>query len=165
MGEVYLSRDTQLERPVALKILPAEMASDAERMRRFTQQAKSTAALNHPSIAHIYEIGESNGTHSIAMEYVDGVILRQKIHREKGPLPKLLRYLQQSAEALAKAHAAGIVHRDFKPDNIMVARDGAPRFSISNWPNSWTAMNLTLLRVMIQVNSGRQGFRSILRRV
>jgi Tol biopolymer transport system component/tRNA A-37 threonylcarbamoyl transferase component Bud32 len=124
MGEVYLAHDTQLERAVALKVLPAKVASDAERMRRFTQEAKSAAAINHPSIAHIYEIGESDGIHFISMEYVDGETLREKIHDEKAELRKLLYYLQQTAEGLSKAHAAGVVHRDLKPDNIMITRDG-----------------------------------------
>ncbi|MGI8639023.1 MAG: protein kinase domain-containing protein [Pyrinomonadaceae bacterium] len=123
MGEVYLAHDTKLERSVALKVLPSDVASNEERMRRFTQEAKAAAALNHPNIAHIYEIGESGGTRFIAMEFVDGVTLYEKIHREKTPLRKLLKYLMQTAEGLAKAHAAGIVHRDLKPDNIMIARD------------------------------------------
>ncbi len=123
MGEVYLADDTKLERSIALKILPSDVASNEERMRRFTQEAKAAAALNHPNIAHIYEIGETDGAHFIAMEYVDGVTLNEKIHREKTPLGKLLKYLTQVAEGLAKAHAAGIVHRDLKPDNIMIARD------------------------------------------
>ena len=123
MGEVYLARDTKLERSVALKILPFEVASNAERMRRFTQEARAAAALNHPNIAHIYEIGAAGDTHFIAMEYIDGVTLTDKIHREKTPLGKLLKYLTQVAEGLAKAHAAGIVHRDLKPDNIMIASD------------------------------------------
>ncbi len=123
MGEVFLAEDTRLNRKVALKILPADVAHDAERMRRFIQEAEASAALNHPNIAHIYEIGESNGTRFIAMEYVDGVTLHEKIHAEKTPLRKLLKYLVQTAEGLAKAHAAGIVHRDLKPDNIMIARD------------------------------------------
>src|SRR5881409_2136448 len=124
MGEVYLAQDTKLDRKVALKILPGEVASDHERMRRFTQEAKAAAALNHPNIAHIYEIGESQGTHFIAMEFVDGVTLRAKIHRHQAPLAKLLKYLTQVAGGLAKAHSAGIVHRDLKPDNIMVTGDG-----------------------------------------
>jgi eukaryotic-like serine/threonine-protein kinase len=136
MGEVYLAHDTQLERTVALKVLPAAVASDAERMRRFTREAKSAAALNHPAIAHVYEIGEAGGAYFIAMEYVEGVTLREKIHREKTPLPKLLRYLQQAAEALAKAHAAGIVHRDLKPDNIMVTREGHAKVPTSASPSS-----------------------------
>jgi serine/threonine-protein kinase len=124
MGEVYLAQDTKLDRKVALKILPADLAANQDRMRRFVQEAKAAAALNHPNIAHIYEIGESEGTNFIAMELVDGVTLREKIHRDKTELRKLLRYLQHTAEGLAKAHAAGIVHRDLKPDNIMITRDG-----------------------------------------
>ncbi len=124
MGEVYLAQDTKLDRKVALKVLPAELASNHDRMRRFTQEAKAAAALNHPNIAHIYEIGEHEGTNFIAMEFIDGETLREAIHRRKTDLAKLLRYLQHVAEGLAKAHAAGIVHRDLKPDNIMISRDG-----------------------------------------
>src|SRR5207244_2732845 len=123
MGEVYLAQDTKLDRKVALKILPGEIASNHDRMRRFTQEAKAAAALNHPHIAHIYEIGEDDGVNFIAMEFIEGVTLRDKIHREHADLRRLLRYLQQVAEGLAKAHAAGIVHRDLKPDNIMITRD------------------------------------------
>jgi len=123
MGEVYLASDTKLGRSVALKFLPSDVASDKERMRRFIQEAKAAATLNHPNIAHIYEVGETGDTHFIAMEYVDGVTLGDKIHRERAPLGKLLMYLTQVAAGLAKAHAAGIVHRDLKPDNIMIARD------------------------------------------
>jgi eukaryotic-like serine/threonine-protein kinase len=124
MGEVYLAEDTRLHRKVALKVLPAEVASNQDRMRRFEQEATVAAALNHPNVAHIYEIGEYDGVHFIAMEFVDGVTLRQKIHRERTELRKLLRYLQQVAEGLAKAHSAGIVHRDLKPDNIMITGEG-----------------------------------------
>src|SRR5215813_14626870 len=93
-------------------------------MRRFEQEATAAAALNHPNIAHIYEISESEGVNFIAMEFIDGQTLREKIHHERTELRKLLRYLQQLAEGLAKAHAAGIVHRDLKPDNVMITRDG-----------------------------------------
>src|SRR6266508_3090281 len=124
MGEVYLAEDTRLRRNVALKILPAEVASDQDRMRRFDQEAQAAAALTRPNVAHIYEIGEHEGVHFIAMEYVDGLTLRKEIHRERTELRKLLRYLQQVAEGLAKAHAAGIVHRDLKPDNVMITADG-----------------------------------------
>src|SRR6267378_4096501 len=123
MGEVYLAQDTKLDRKVALKILPADVGTNRDRMERFVREAKSAAALNHPNIAHIYEIGESDGTHYIAMEFIDGETLRHKIHREKAPLPKLLKYLTQVEQGLSKAHAAGIVHRDLKPDNIMITRD------------------------------------------
>src|SRR5438552_465498 len=124
MGEVYLAQDTKLDRKIALKTLPAELAGNSDRMRRFVQEAKAAAALNHPHIAHIYEIGEHEGVHFIAMEFVDGFTLRQLIHEKQTDLPKLLRYLQHAADGLAKAHAAGIVHRDLKPDNIMVTREG-----------------------------------------
>src|SRR5437016_9289679 len=138
MGEVYLAEDMQLRRRVALKILPREVGSNKDRMRRFTQEAQAAAALNHPHIAHIYEIGssptvrEGSGTsstagaetHFISMEFVDGLTLRQLIHEQHTDLAKLLRYLQHAADGLAKAHASGIVHRDLKPDNIMVTRDG-----------------------------------------
>src|ERR1041384_5578275 len=124
MGEVYLAQDTSLNRKVALKVLPAELASNQDRMRRFKQEATSAASLNHPNIAHIYEVGEVNGYNFIAMEYVDGTTLRNKIHHEPEELSKLLRILQHVAEGLAKAHDAGIVHRDLKPDNVMITSDG-----------------------------------------
>src|SRR3981081_3758617 len=123
MGEVYLAQDSKLDRKVALKILPADLAANQDRMRRFTQEAKAAAALNHPNIATIHEIGESDGVNFIAMEFIDGATLREKIHQEQTDLRKLLRHLQHVAEGLAKAHAAGIVHRDLKPDNIMITRD------------------------------------------
>ncbi len=144
MGEVYLAEDTKLDRKVALKVLPSEVAANQDRMRRFVQEAKAAAALNHPNIAHIYEIGEAGSSptpgsptgqpgwggtvrervHFIAMEFIEGTTLREKIHREHTDLIKLLRYLQHVAEGLAKAHAGGIVHRDLKPDNIMITLDG-----------------------------------------
>lgn len=124
MGEVYLAEDTQLHRKVALKVLPAKVAAHHDRMRRFKQEATAAAAFNHPNIAHIYEIAEADGVNFIAMEYIDGVTLREKIHLAQTELSKLLRYLQNVAEGLAKAHAAGIVHRDLKPDNIMITSDG-----------------------------------------
>src|SRR5262245_16765193 len=92
MGEVYLAEDTDLRRQVALKILPPDVASNQDRMRRFKQEAQAAAALNHPNIAHIYEIGESDGVNFIAMEFIDGVTLRQKIYRKKGSLAELLKY-------------------------------------------------------------------------
>ncbi|HEU5237782.1 MAG TPA: serine/threonine-protein kinase, partial [Pyrinomonadaceae bacterium] len=124
MGEVYLAQDTSLARKVALKILPAGVAANQERMRRFVQEAKSAAALNHPNVAHIYEIGEADGVNFIAMEFIEGRTLRELIHSRQTDLAKLLRYLQHVAEGLAKAHGAGIVHRDLKPDNIMITREG-----------------------------------------
>src|SRR6266849_10921053 len=97
MGEVYLAQDTTLDRTIALKILPADLAANQDRMRRFTQEATAAAALNHPNIAHIYEIGEHDGTNFIAMEFVDGLTLRELIHERQTDLRKLLRYLQHVA--------------------------------------------------------------------
>ena len=91
MGEVYCAQDTRLDRKVALKILPVHLATHRDRMERFIREAKSAAALSHPNIAQIYEIGEHDGTHYIAMEFVDGVTLREKIHNEQTQLRKLLR--------------------------------------------------------------------------
>jgi serine/threonine-protein kinase len=123
MGQVYLAQDTRLDRKVALKLLPSEVAKDQARLRRFVQEAKAAAALNHPNIAHIYEVGEADDTHFIAMEFIDGETLAKKIRRHD-PLSTLLKYLSQAAEGLSKAHSAGIVHRDLKPDNIMITSDG-----------------------------------------
>src|SRR2546430_9303214 len=125
MGEVYLAQDTKLDRKVALKILPAEVAADRNRMDRFVREAKAAAALNPPNIAHIYEIGQHDGLNFIAMEFIDGRTLREYLH-DSNPeeMPRVLRHLQHVAEGLARAHAAGIVHRDLKPDNIMITRDG-----------------------------------------
>jgi serine/threonine protein kinase len=124
MGEVYLAHDPALDRSVALKILPVDLAAKKDRMERFVREAKAAAALNHPNIAHIYEIGESDGIYFIAMEFVDGDTLRQTIHGRQFDLKKLLRHMQKVAEGLSKAHLNGIVHRDLKPDNIMVTHDG-----------------------------------------
>jgi serine/threonine-protein kinase len=124
MGEVYLARDKQLDRAVALKILPADLVSNPDRMRRFVQEAKAAATLNHPHIAHIYEIGQAEDVNFIAMEFIEGQTLKDKIHLDQIELGKVLRYLQQVAEGLDKAHTAGIVHRDLKPENIMITPDG-----------------------------------------
>jgi len=124
MGEVYLAEDSRLDRLVAVKILPAEFAQSPDRMGRFVREAKAASALNHPHIAHIYEVGESEGFNFIAMEYVEGVTLRDKIHVERASLRTLLKFLGQVADGLAKAHSVGVVHRDLKPDNIIVSNDG-----------------------------------------
>src|SRR3954465_2267323 len=107
MGEVYLADDTRLGRRGALKVLPAEVAANEDRMRRFIQEAKAAAALNHPNIAHIYEAGDAVGVSFIAMDFIDGQTMTDGL-RGLVDLPKVLRYLQHVAEGLAKAHAAGI---------------------------------------------------------
>ncbi len=124
MGEVYRARDSRLRREVAVKVLSAALASDAERRKRFEQEARSASALNHPNIVTIYDIGSSDTTVYIAMEVVEGRTLREILH--EGPLStkRLLEIAFQIADGLAKAHAAGIVHRDLKPENVMITRDG-----------------------------------------
>ncbi|HEX6733110.1 MAG TPA: serine/threonine-protein kinase, partial [Pyrinomonadaceae bacterium] len=126
MGEVYLAEDIRLDRKVALKILPANVASKRHRMKRFVQEAKAASALNHPNIITIYEIDETDSGQFIAIEFIDGKTLRQRL-RLKQPQMKLGEILDvaiQSARALSAAHEAGIVHRDIKPENIMIRRDG-----------------------------------------
>ncbi|MBA3601833.1 MAG: serine/threonine protein kinase, partial [Acidobacteria bacterium] len=119
MGEVYLAEDTRLERRVALKFLPATFAQDAERMRRFVQEAKAASALNHPNILTIYEIGETDNTKYIASEYVEGETLRERLKREPLNLKESLDVAVQIMSALAAAHGAGVIHRDIKPENVM----------------------------------------------
>jgi serine/threonine protein kinase len=124
MGEIYLAQDTRLERRIALKILPEKFTADADRLDRFVREAKSASALNHPNIITIYEIGESGGTNFIATEFIEGETLRDRLTRGKMPLDELLSVAVQTSEALAAAHAAGIIHRDIKPENIMIRLDG-----------------------------------------
>jgi serine/threonine protein kinase/tetratricopeptide (TPR) repeat protein len=121
MGEVYLAQDTKLNRKVALKILPADLAANQDRMRRFVQEAKAAAALNHPNIAHIYEIGEHDGVHFIAMEFIDGETLDARINGKPLALNDALAIATQIAEGLSEAHEHGIIHRDIKPANFMIA--------------------------------------------
>ena len=124
MGEVYLAHDAQLDRPVALKLLPSDVTKDEDRLRRFQQEARATSALNHPNILTIFEIGESQGTNFIATEFIDGVTLRDYMARGRMKPDEVLDVSIQVASALAAAHEAGIVHRDIKPENIMLRRDG-----------------------------------------
>src|SRR5947207_605183 len=123
MGEVYLAADTKLDRKVALKLLPAEFTQDEDRVRRFVQEAKAASALNHPNIITIYEIGEVDGTHFIATEFIEGHTMRQ-IMATRMPLGAMIEIAIQIASALGAASAAGIVHRDIKPENVMVRPDG-----------------------------------------
>ncbi len=124
MGEVYLARDSKLQRDVALKILPREVATDPDRIRRFETEARSASALNHPAIVSIYDLGQQDGQLFISMELVKGQTFRELF--ASGPLPsrRALHLAAQIADGLAKAHDAGIVHRDLKPDNLMVTDDG-----------------------------------------
>src|SRR5262245_25405381 len=123
MGEVYLAEDTRLGRKVALKLLPQKFTQDRERVLRFQQEARAASAFNHPNILTIYEIGEFEGRHFIATEFIDGQTLRM-LMSARIKLQAALDVATQVAGALAAAHEAGIVHRDVKPENIMARRDG-----------------------------------------
>jgi len=124
MGEVYLAEDKRLGRKVALKLLPASFTTDADRLRRFEQEARAASALNHPNIITIYEIREAAGSHVIATEFVEGETLRHRLSRAPLALSETLHIAMQVADALAAAHKAGIIHRDIKPENIMLRPDG-----------------------------------------
>ncbi|HAF22559.1 MAG TPA: hypothetical protein DCK93_06535 [Blastocatellia bacterium] len=124
MGEVYLANDSELGRNVALKVLPADVVSDQQRMSRFVREAKAASALNHPNIVTIHEIGRADSMRFIVMEFVEGTTLRQLIARGPMKLNEVLEIITQILSALAEAHQAGIVHRDIKPENIMVRHGG-----------------------------------------
>src|SRR5271169_5216634 len=124
MGEVYRARDPVLKRDVAIKVLPAFVANDSDRLRRFEQEAQAAAALNHPNILVIYRFGTFEGAPYLASELLEGSTLRQAL--ERGPLPvrKAIDWGVQIAHGLAAAHDKGIVHRDLKPENLFVSKDG-----------------------------------------
>jgi serine/threonine protein kinase len=124
MGEVYLATDMTAGRKAALKLLPMRFTGDAERLKRFQQEARAVVALNHPNILTIYEIGEDHSTHYIASELIEGETLRQRLLRGRIEVGEAVDVAIQAASALAAAHEAGIVHRDINPGNIMLRRDG-----------------------------------------
>src|SRR5918911_720945 len=124
MGEVYLAEDTRLDRPVALKLLSREFTEKEERLRRFEQEARAASKLNHPNVAHIYEIGEADGSHFIAMEFIEGRPLNELIKARSLETADIIRISIEVADALDEAHAKGIVHRDIKPENIMLTPRG-----------------------------------------
>ncbi len=124
MGEVYLAEDERLRRRVALKVLPDSLAQDADRLRRFEQEAFAASALNHPNILTIYEFGVEGTTHFLASEFIDGETLRDRLQRAPLPLNETLDIAMQTAQALAAAHEANIIHRDIKPENVMLRKDG-----------------------------------------
>jgi serine/threonine protein kinase len=124
MGEVYLAGDTKLDRKVALKLLPKEFTNHKDLLRRFIQEARAASSLNHPNIITIHEIGQTDGTHYIATEFIDGLTLKQHMRLGRLEFAEVLDVSIQVASALEAAHAAGLVHRDIKPDNIMLRPDG-----------------------------------------
>ncbi len=123
MGEVYRARDSRLDRDVAIKMLPSELSSDEDRLRRFEQEAKATSALNHPNILTVFDIGDEDGAPFIVAELLDGEELRSLVSEGPIPLRKAIDYAQQIVSGLSAAHEKGIVHRDLKPENIFVTRD------------------------------------------
>lgn len=127
MGEVFLAEDTDLKRRVVLKFLPPNYTFNSEINARFKREAKAAAALNHPNIITIHEVSEFEGATYIAMEYVEGVTLKEKIKDDSLSLNQIVDYTIQICDGLSKAHQAGIVHRDLKPENIMIDQDNRVR--------------------------------------
>src|SRR5918993_1889277 len=124
MGEVYLARDTELRRLVALKVVSAELDGGHDALRRFEQEALAASALNHPNIMTVYEVGRAESLHYIASEFIDGVTLRQRLRAGPFGVAEALDVAIQVASALSAAHAHGIIHRDIKPENVMIRPDG-----------------------------------------
>ena len=125
MGEVYRARDTLLKRDVAIKVLPESVATDTDRLARFTREAQALASLNHPNIAIIHGLENFGGARALVMELVDGEDLSDRIARGPIPIDEALPIAQQIAAALQAAHETGIIHRDLKPANVKVGPDGA----------------------------------------
>ena len=124
MGEVYLAKDLELGRKVALKILPADLSDDPGRMNRFAHEAKAASSLNHQNIIIIHEVGRSNSTHFIATEFIEGETLRQRLRSNSLSVDEALDVAIPIASALAAAHGSRIIHRDIKPENVMIRSDG-----------------------------------------
>ena len=125
MGEVYLAEDSRLDRKVALKILPEHLSERADRRERFEREARAVSSLNHPHICTLYDIGEQDGIHYLVMEHLEGESLAARLEKGALPLEQTLEYAIQIADALDRAHRQGVVHRDLKPDNIMLTKSGA----------------------------------------
>src|SRR5712692_6834232 len=124
MGEVYLARDTELGREVAIKVLPADFSRDTDRINRFRQEAQALARLNHPNILSVLDVGSHDGTLFVVGELLEGVTLHERLAGAALPQRKAIDYALQIAHGLAAAHAKGITHRDLKPENIFLTNDG-----------------------------------------
>ena len=124
MGEVYRARDTRLKREVAIKVLPQALSLDADRLRRFEQEALATAALNHPNILAVFDIGTNEGSPYVVSELLEGETLRERLRSGAIAVRKTLDYALQIAHGLAAAHEKGIIHRDLKPENLFLTKDG-----------------------------------------
>ncbi len=169
MGEVYLAEDTRLGRKVAIKVLPQESASDPERRARFEQEARAAAALNHPHIAAVHDVGAEGNTHYIVQEWLQGETLRSAVDKGALPLSRALELGAEIGEALAAAHAAAIVHRDLKPENIFVTEQGHAKvldFGLAKLtelgvaPSSGASLSPTVLGTMTGTIMGTAGYMS-----
>ena len=160
MGEVYLAVDPDLNRKVALKVLPEDFASKPHAMQRFIQEAKAASGLNHPNIITIYEIGTDAGTYFIAAEFIDGETLRNHMARSPISVSKAIDIGLQVASALSTAHSAGIIHRDIKPENIMLRRDGIVKvldFGLAKLTERWNTSDVdpdAATKAIVQTQSG-----------
>ena len=133
MGEVYRARDSRLKRDVAIKVLPQGLSIDGDRLRRFEQEALATAALNHPNILAVFDIGTSEGSPYVVSELLEGSTLREQLMRGRMPLRKAIDCAIQIARGLAAAHEKGIVHRDLKPENLFLTKDGRVKILDLAW--------------------------------
>ena len=124
MGEVYRARDEKLNRDVAIKVLPAALSVNADRLRRFEQEAQAAGALNHPNVLAVYDVGTHDGAPYIVSELLQGGELREPLNEGALPLRRAIDYAQQIAAGLAAAHEKGIIHRDLKPENLFITSDG-----------------------------------------
>src|SRR5262247_3885871 len=157
MGEVYRARDSRLGREVALKVLPASVASDPERLARFEREARTVAALNHPNIVTLYSVEEDAGTRFLTMELVDGLSLAASIKPGGLPLTQVLELAIPLADALAAAHEKGVVHRDLKPANVMVTREGRVKvldFGLAKLIEAGSSLDVTQAATMASPISG-----------
>ena len=157
MGEVYKARDTRLDRTVAVKVLPEHIAKRDDLRARFEREARTVASLNHPNICVLHDIGSHNGTPFMVMEYLEGETLAARMDRGRVPLDEALRIAVQVGDALDRAHRAGVTHRDIKPGNIMLTRDGAKvlDFGLARVAEKATAgpADVTLTKVLTGENT------------
>ncbi len=161
MGEVYLAEDTKLGRKVALKVLAEELTQNRDRLSRFDQEAYAASALNHPNILTIYEMGDDNGRHYIATEYIDGITLRRRLGGAPMEQTEILDIAIQITGALEEAHAAGIIHRDIKPENVMIRKNGHVKvldFGLAKLVEPASGINETdteaVTRALVQTDAG-----------
>jgi len=158
MGEVHRARDVTLGRDAAIKVLPAEVATDYERLARFQREARTTSALNHPNIVTIYDVAEQDGTAYIAMEFVEGLTLSALIANGPLPIDQTIRVSAQIADGLATAHEAGIMHRDIKPANIMITGDGGVKILDFGLAKTVAVAGARTIPGLRQTSPTREGF-------